>query len=400
MNLIVKKFGGSSLASIEKIEQIAARLAEGQKQGEKALVVLSAMYGCTNALIDMAHQIHPDYFGPAYDMLLSSGEQVSIALLSLALEKRGVKNKALLAHQAGIQTNLFFSKAEIEFIDTKTLKKLLDEGCLPLVAGFQGMTKDNQITTLGRGGGDLTALALAVSLKASVCRIYTDVTGVFTADPRICPSAIKIQELGFSEMMEMASLGSKVLQLRCVELASKNKVNIHVLHSSKKEKGTWIINKKEAGMEGSVVSAIAHDLNIQVIKLKNIPSNVEFHSMLFTALGEDSVFIDMISQSEYEGKASLSFSIPKTDLAQTLKVLKNLVKEKDILIISQAVKISIVGVGMAQHCGVAGRFFSALNKAGTQIYLLTTSEIKMSAVIPKKALKKTIQALHKEFFNS
>ncbi|MBC6414780.1 MAG: aspartate kinase [Bdellovibrionales bacterium] len=399
MNLVVKKFGGSSLASVEKIEQIADRLVEEQKKGERSLVVLSAMFGYTDSLIKMAHQIYPNYLGPAYDILLSSGEQISVALLSLALEKRAVKNKVLLAHQAGIQTSSFFSKAEIESIDTTKLENLLKEGYLPLVAGFQGITKDNQITTLGRGGSDLTAVALSASLKAEVCKIYTDVTGVFTADPRIYPSAIKIKELGFSEMMEMASLGSKVLQIRCVELASKSKVNIQVLHSSKKEEGTWIINKKETGMEGSVVSAIAHDLNTLVIKLTNTSSEIEFHSKLFSALGRESVFIDMISQSTHKEKSSLSFSIPHTDLTQTLKVLKDFVKEEDISIIDQAVKISVVGVGMAQHCGVAGRFFSALSQVKTQIYLLTTSEIKISAIIPEKNLKETVRVLHKEFFN-
>ena len=261
-------------------------------------------------------------------MLLSSGEQVSIALLSLALEKRGIKNKALLAHQAGIKTNAFFSKASIESIDTRFLKQLLEEDTMPLVAGFQGITKDNQITTLGRGGSDLTAVALSSALKIPVCEIYTDVSGVFTADPRMIKEAYKIRELVFSEMMEMSSLGSKVLQIRSVELAKKNKVKLHVLHSMKKEEGTWIINKEEAGMEGSVVSAIAHDLNTKVIKLKNLPKGIDFISHLFENLGKEAVFVDIISQSEGEEKSSLTFSIPKIDLQRALKVLKQLVNKK------------------------------------------------------------------------
>ena len=400
MNLIVKKFGGTSVESIQKIEQIAEDLAQSQKAGQKNLVVLSAMSGFTNKLVKMASEIYPSHFGPSYDMLVSSGEQISIALLSLALEKRSVKNKALLAHQARIQTNSFFSKAEIESIDTKVLTDLLEQGYLPLVAGFQGTTKEKEITTLGRGGSDLTAVALAVSLKADFCQIYTDVTGVFTADPRLCPSAEKIKELGFSEMMEMASLGSKVLQIRCVELASKHNLKIQVLHSEKKEEeGTWIINKKEAGMEGSVVSAIAHDLNTTFVKLKH-NKGIDFSAELFEALGKESVFVDMISQTEHEQGEVLSFSIPKTDLNPSLKVLKKLLPKKNPpVVVDEVAKISVVGVGMAQHCGVAGRFFSALKKAETQIFILTTSEIKISAILPKKDLKKTLTLLHKEFFN-
>lgn len=396
MDIRVKKFGGTSLSSIQKIEQVAERLAEDRN--EKAIVVLSAMSGYTNSLIDMAHQIYPDFQGPAYDLLISSGEQISIALLSLALEKRGVKNQALLGHQAGIKTNSFFSKAEIESIETGVLKKLLRENVMPLVAGFQGITKDNQITTLGRGGSDLTAVAITAALNLPVCEIYTDVTGVFTADPKIVSQAYKIKELGFSEMMEMASSGSKVLQIRSVELAGKNKVKIHVLHSIKREEGTWIVNKKEAGMEGSVVSAIAHDLSTQVIRLKNLPKGIEFISKLFSALGQANIFVDMISQMESDEKARVSFSILKTDLPPALKVLKKLVPEDDIVVIDQVAKISVVGVGMAHNSGVAGRFFHALKKGAGQIYLVTTSEIKISAVIAKEDLKKSAKALHEEFF--
>ena len=396
MNLVVKKFGGTSLGSLEKIERVADRLVESRQKGEKAVVVLSAMSGYTNSLAEMAQKVYPNYQGEAYDMLLSSGEQISVALLSLALEKRKIKNKALLAHQAGIQTNSFFSKAEIESINTEIFKSLLTEESLPLVAGFQGITKDNQITTLGRGGSDLTAVALAVALKIPVCEIYTDVPGVFTADPRLLPSAKKIKTLAFSEMMEMASLGSKVLQIRCVELAGKNNIKIHVLHSHQREPGTWI--KKEAPMEGSVVSAIAHDSNITVIKLTDIPSGMDFIAKLFSVLGEESVFVDMISHSFSNNRARLSFSIPKNDRPATLKALEKLLDKSRISIIDSAVKVSAVGVGMAHHSGVAGRFFSALKKAKTTIYLLTTSEIKISVLIPQEDLKVSLKKLHEEFF--
>lgn len=394
---IVKKFGGSSVGSIEKIEAIADRLLKDSERGEQPIVVISAMSGYTNSLVKMAQKIHPSPQGEAYDMLLSSGEQVSLALLSLSLKKRGVQNTPLLGYQAGIQTDSFFSKACIQSIKTNTLEKILNKGFMPLVAGFQGVTKDNQITTLGRGGSDLTAIALAAALKIDTCEIYTDVLGVFTGDPSLIPKARKQEEIGFSEMMEMSYLGSKVLQIRSVELALKCGIKIHVRHALEKNTGTWIIKKEEADMEGSIVSAVAHDLNTQIIKVKNLPSGIHFISDLFAELGKKSVFVDIISYSEIAGQTRLSFSIPKTDLKACLEVLKNLVKEKDISSVSNVAKISVVGVGMASHSGVAGRFFSILKKTKSKLYLVTTSEIKISAVIDKESLQKTAIALHEEF---
>lgn len=397
-NRVVKKFGGSSVGSIKKIEAVARRLQEDCKKGEQPIVVISAMSGRTNSLSEMAHKIYPGFQGEAYDMLLSSGEQISLSLLSLALEKRGVKNSPLLGHQAGIQTDSFFSKACIQSIQTNKLEKILNKGFVPLVAGFQGVTRENQITTLGRGGSDLTAVALSAALKLPVCEIYTDVSGVFTADPYLVPSAVKQKELGFSEMMEMSYLGSKVLQIRAVEMASKHDIKLHVRHAFQKETGTWIMKKKEAvDMEGSVVSAVAHDRNTLVIKLKNIPSGVGFIAELFAELGKKSVFVDIISQSEIAGRPRLSFSIPKTDQKACLKVLKNLIDKKDMSIIDEVAKISVVGVGMASYSGVAGRFFSVLKKTRAKLYLVTTSEIKISAIIDAKDLKKTAIALHEEF---
>ena len=396
-NLIVKKFGGTSVGSLQKIKRIAKRLEEDIQRGEKPLVVLSAMSGWTDSLIQKANKMDPRNQGEAYDMLLASGEQISISLLSLALNKRGIKNKALLAHQAGIQTNALFSQAHIESIQTEKIKALLRKNVMPLVAGFQGATKQNEITTLGRGGSDLTAVALSAALKIKTCEIYTDVSGVFTADPRLAPKAKKLFLLSFSEMMEMAYLGSKVLQIRCVEMAKKYNVNLHVRHAFKKEEGTWIRNKKEKKMEGSVVSAIAHDLNTVIIKFNKAPSGVPFLSQLFSALGKQAVFVDIISQSEIGSSPRLSFSIPKTDLKKALFVLKKLKWDKDISVINQVSKISVIGVGMAVHSGVAGRFFSVIKKTKARLYLVTTSEIKISAVIDKDSLKKTARALHKEF---
>ena len=394
--IIVKKFGGSSVASLQKIKAIAKRLHKDLQKGEKFLVVISAMAGHTDRLIKTAEKIDPSCQGEAYDMLLSSGEQVSLSLLSLALNKKGVKNMPLLAHQAGIQTDSLFSRANIQSIKTDKIKEVLKEDAIPLVAGFQGFTKENQITTLGRGGSDLTALALTFALKQKMCEIYTDVPGVFTADPRIVPSARKLPSLGFSEMMEMSSLGSKVLQYRCVELAAKHKIKIHVRHAFKEEEGTWIINKENV-MEGSVVSSVAHDLNTLLIKVKNIPKGVNFISNLFLKLGEKSVFVDVISQNEISEEPTLVFSISKSDLKTCLKIVKDMVDERNISVIDQIAKISVIGVGMAHHSGVAGRFFSVFQKLNVHLYLVTTSEVKISAIIDRVNLKTTAQALHKEF---
>ena len=394
---IIKKFGGTSIGSIKKIEAVADRLAEDCQKGQQPVVVLSAMSGYTNSLIEMAQKIHPRSKGEAYDMLLSSGEQVSIALLSLALEKRGLKNTPLLGHQAGIQTDSFFSKASIQSIKTDKLKTILNKGYMPLVAGFQGATKKNQITTLGRGGSDLTAVALSAGLNIGVCEIYTDVSGVFTADPQLVPQARKQKDLGFSEMMEMSYLGSKVLQIRAVEMASKYDIKIHVRHFKKRLPGTWIIRKEDKNMEGSLISAVTHDLNTQVIKSKKCPLEADFISNLFVELGKKSVFVDIISHSAISNQARLSFSVPKTELQACLSTLKKFVPAKDISVIGKVAKISIVGVGMASHSGVAGRFFSVLRKNKAKLYLVTTSEIKISAIIDERDLKKTARTLHKEF---
>ena len=422
-NLIVKKFGGTSVGSIEKISLIAKRLLGDWRSGEHPIVVVSAMSGQTSSLINMAYKVHPfpQEKGTAYDMLLSSGEQISVALLSLALEKQGLKNTPLLAYQVGIQTDSFFSKASIQSIQTTKLERILAQGHIPVVAGFQGVTKNKQITTLGRGGSDLTAVALSCALNLKTCEIFTDVEGVFTADPKLVPQARKQKELSFSEMMEMSYVGSKVMQIRSVELAGKYNINIHVRHAFKKGAGTWITRTKEAdmkdsykfksktaktnritrtkeaSMEGSVVSAIAHDLNTIVIKLNHLPKGIPFLSDLFRELGNKSVFVDIISHSNIAGSARLSFSIPKTDLKACKGVLKKFVQEKDISIIDRVAKISVVGVGMASHSGVAGRFFLTLKKTKAKLYLITTSEIKISAVIDQKDLKKTAIALHKEF---
>ena len=394
--LVVKKFGGTSVGSVKRIQSVADRILEDYNRGQLPVVVASAMSGQTDHLIQLAEQVFPHFRGPAYDMLLSSGEQISIALLSLALEKRGLKTTPLLGHQAGIQTNPLFSKARIQTIDTTRLRNVIKEGRIPLVAGFQGVTTENRITTLGRGGSDLTAVALSVGLKQDMCEIYTDVDGVLTGDPRLIPSAGKISQLEFSEMMEMAALGSQVLQPRSVELGAKHQIKIHVRHALKKGEGTWIMNLEDK-MEKSVVSAIAHDPNTAVIRISNIPEEEGFLAHLFNELGEESISVDIISKTETVQGPSLAFSINHEDVQSALKTLKKFVKEKQVLVVRNVAKISIIGVGMAHHSGVAGRFFSVFHKSGVPLHLITTSEIKISAIIDKKHLKKTANQLHKEF---
>ena len=408
-NLMVKKFGGASVGSLEKINLVADKLAKSHQKGQRQVAVISAMAGQTNRLAKMAEEINPSARGEAYDMLLSSGEQASLALLSLALEKRGLKTSPLLAHQAGIQTDSLFSKACIQSIETDRIERALKEGAIPLLAGFQGITEQNQITTLGRGGSDLTAVAVALVLGQKVCEIYTDVPGVFTGDPGLIPSARKLNEMGFSEMMEMSSLGSKVLHFRCVELAAKHDIKIHVRHAFSEEEGTWIMRKaakktlkKESAVEGSAVSAVSHDLNAIVVKMEKIPRGAGFLADVFQKLGERAVFVDIISQSGVSGGPSLAFSVPKTDEAACRGILKTLMRERSLAedavsVIDQVAKISVVGVGMAHHSGVAGRFFSVFQRLDVPLYLVTTSEIKISAIIDREHLKRAAQALHEEF---
>lgn len=394
--LVVKKFGGTSVGSVKRIQAVADRILEDYNRGQLPVVVASAMSGQTDHLIQLAGQIFPNFHGPAYDMLLSSGEQVSIALLSLALEKRGLKNMPLLGHQAGILTDPLFSRARIQTIHTSRLWEVIKEGHIPLVAGFQGVTTENRITTLGRGGSDLTAVALSVVLNQDMCEIYTDVEGVFTGDPRLIPSAKKISRLEFSEMMEMAALGSQVLQPRSVELGAKHQIKIHVRHSFKKEEGTWIRNLEDQ-MEKSVVSAVAHDPNTVVIRISNIPEEEGFLARLFNQLGEESISVDIISKAETAQGPSLALSINEGDAQSALKALKKFIDGKQILVVKNVAKISIIGVGMAHHSGVAGLFFSVFHKLGVPLHLVTTSEIKISAIIDKKYLKKAANQLHKEF---
>lgn len=404
--IVVKKFGGTSVGTIERIEAVAERVVEDFKKGQLPLIVASAMSGETNRLVKLANNIDRYYRGPAYDMLLASGEQVAISLLAMAIEKRGVKSIPLLAHQVGIETDTLFSKARIVRIDTKKIHKLFKDNIIPVVAGFQGMTKDDQITTLGRGGSDTTAVALAAALNASECEIYTDVAAVYSADPRLVPRAREIQKLSFEEMMEMASMGSKVLHFRSVEIAAKYNIKIHLRSAFEEREGTWIVSEENM-LEKPIVSSVTHDLSIVVVKLYPISEGVEVLADLFQALSEKGIVVDIITQSIGEKGQSLNFSIPEEDWPQTEMVLKdeslnkgfgNQFKfETSVEAMFEMSKISVIGVGMKNHPGVAAKFFQTFKREEVPVHLITTSDIKICAVVNKEHLKRVAEALHKEF---
>ena len=399
----VKKFGGTSVGSIERIEAVAEKVL-ASCQHYHPVVVASAMSGETNRLVKLAEDIFPHYRGPSYDMLLASGEQVAIALLAMAIEKRGGKAKPYLAHQVGIRTDSMYSKARIQKIEDHVLLKDIEKGYIPIVAGFQGMDEEANITTLGRGGSDTSAVALAVALKADSCEIYTDVPAVFSADPRLVKKAREIPLLTFEEMMEMASLGSKVLHIRSVELAAKYGVKIHVRSSFEDREGTWVVDnafllENGASMERPVVTSVTHDANTAIIKVSPLPLGVQVLAEIFEHLSQKGVVVDIISQSQLENAQRLAFSVPSEDLHPALEILKQwpTTQRLQVEAISDVAKVSIVGVGMHHHSGVAARFFKLLAEHAVPLHLVTTSEIKVSAVIPKANLEIAAQALHTGF---
>jgi aspartate kinase len=414
MPLIVQKFGGTSVGTIERIQHVAAWALDAQSRGDQIVLVVSAMSGETNRLVDLATKINPIPYSREYDMLIASGEQIAVGLVSLAInteaERRGLierehyKARPLLGHQIGILTDSIFSKARIQGIDTTLLKKELSKGIIPVIAGFQGVDPENNITTLGRGGSDTSAVAIAAALKADDCEIYTDVDGVYTTDPRLCTEAKKISKISYEEMMELASLGAKVLQIRSVELAAKYQLPIHVRSSFSPVEGTRVISKEALGkeMEQVVVAGVAADAAQVKFTLQNISDSPGVAAKIFGALSSAAIVVDVIVQDiPSNGILTVSFTVGKTDFLkakQTLEALKSkefpqmrIVEEKDLA------KVSIVGAGMQHHPGVASKMFSLLAQAGINIKLITTSEIKVSCMIADAELKKAVQCLHKGF---
>ena len=403
--IVVQKFGGTSVGNIERILNVARILIDTQKQGRSVVAVVSAMSGETNRLVDLATQINPQPWSREYDMLLASGEQVAVALVSLAINSLGGKARPLLGYQLGIQTDSVYSKARIKAIDTTILEAELAKGVIPVVAGFQGVDVENNITTLGRGGSDTSAVALAAALQKdgqSVdCDIYTDVDGVYTTDPRICPKARKIDSISYEEMMELASLGAKVLQIRSVELAAKYKVPVQVCSSFDLVPGTWVV-AEGASMEHVVVSGIAADANDAKITIMNLPDRPGLAYEIFGPLAEASIVVDVIVQNtSTEGKLSLSFTVPRLELKRALDLIESRFRKQfpELLVASETdlAKVSIVGVGMRHHPGVASKMFRVLAEEGVNVKLITTSEIKISVLIPQDQMKKAVQSLHTAF---
>jgi aspartate kinase len=403
MALIVQKYGGTSVGNTDRIRNVAARVAGYRAKGDKIVVVVSAMSGVTDNLIKLAREIMPLPDEREMDVLLATGEQTTIALTAIALHSVGVPAVSMTGAQAGIMTDGVHTKAKIQNITPKKVHDLLNQGKVVIVAGFQGETPEGQVTTLGRGGSDLTAIALAAALKADLCQIYTDVDGVYTADPRIVTSAQKLAEISYDEMLELASLGAKVMQSRSVEFAKKFGVIFEVRSSLNENPGT-IVKEETASMEGVVVRGVALDKNQAKVTLVAVPDKPGVAARIFKALGDATVNVDMIVQNISHGAGTpatdLSFTVEKADLLKAQKVIDGLKKEigfGNVIATDRIAKLSIVGVGMKSHSGVAGKLFETLAKEGVNIDMISTSEIKISVVIDLAKGEQAMKAVHTAF---
>lgn len=400
--LIVQKYGGTSVANVERIKAVADRVVRTAKQGNQVVVIVSAMSGETDKLITLAHQIFPNPSEREMDLLLSSGERVTTALTALAIEALGCKAMALTGWQAGIITDAVHTKAKIEKITGERVINALNNGYVVVIAGFQGITEEyGDITTLGRGGSDLSAVAIASAIKSDLCEIYTDVDGVYTTDPNIVPEAKKMEKISYEEMLEMASLGAKVLQTRSVEFAMKYEVPVVVRSSFSDNPGT-LVTMEDKDMEKVLVSGITYDKNQAKITLIGLPDQPGIAAKLFTDIANANLVVDMIVQNvSSDGKsADISFTVPKTDLNQALTLAKDIATKlgaKDAIYSDDISKVSIVGVGMRTHSGVAAQMFDTLAKHGINILTISTSEIKVSCIIKSKYTELAVRVLHDAF---
>jgi aspartate kinase len=401
MALVVQKYGGTSVGDIERIKNVASRVIKTKQQGHEVVVVVSAMAGETDRLIRLARQITPVPDERELDVLVSTGEQVSIALLAMALKSMNCDSKSYLGFQIKIATDSVFGKARITGIDSEKMRKDLKDGRVVVVAGFQGVDESDNITTLGRGGSDTSAVAVAAALEADVCEIYTDVDGVYTTDPNICPTARKLSKISYDEMLEMASLGAKVLQIRSVEFAKKYDVQIHVRSSFNDNPGT-IVQKEDVDMERVVVSGVTYNKNEAKIEVMHVPDVPGMAARLFKPIADANIVVDMIIQtsSAEKGYADVAFTVPKSDFTKALQIVKESVLEGgggEVLWDENIAKISIVGVGMRSHSNVAVQMFSALANEGINIHMISTSEIKISCIINSKYTELAVRALHDAF---
>ena len=402
MALIVQKYGGTSVGNPDRIKNVATRVNRHRAKGDQVVVVVSAMSGVTDGLIKMAREIMPLPSEREMDMLLATGEQTTIALTAMALHALGVPAASLTGAQAGITTDDVHTKARIQNISPKEVHKLLDAGNVVIVAGFQGQTSAGQITTLGRGGSDLTAIALASALKADLCQIYTDVDGVYTADPRIVPNARKLAEISYDEMLELAGLGAKVMQSRSVEFAKKFGVLFEVRSSLNDNPGT-LVKEETVNMEGVVVRGVALDKNQAKVTLAHVPDRPGAAARIFKAIGDAAINVDMIVQTASHGASGatdISFTTDKADLLKARKILEGIQKEagfREVISAENIGKLSIVGVGMRSHTGVAAKLFETLAQAGVNIDMISTSEIKISVVIDLARGEAAMQSVHAAF---
>ena len=400
MGLIVQKFGGTSVANVEKIKNVAQKVIREKKSGHEVVVVLSAMAGETNRLIDLANSAAEVPDEREYDSLISTGEQVTISLLSIVLNAMGYPARSFLGFQVPIVTDNSYQKARISKVGTDIIGKELKEGKVVIVAGFQGIDEDNNITTLGRGGSDTSAVALAAALNATRCDIYTDVDGVYMADPALCPKARRLEKISYEEMLEMAMTGAKVLQPRSVEMAQKYNVPVYV-RSSFSDKGGTLVTKEDKQMEKEVLSGITYDRDQAKITVIHIPDKPGVAAELFTPLSEHNISVDMIIQNiSAQGHTDLTFTVAKKDAKQAYKIVEAAAKEigaKKVEVNDEVAKVSIIGVGMVSHSGVAAKMFKTLADEGINIMMISTSEIKISCVIQRRYTELAVSALHEAF---
>ncbi|MBD1399771.1 aspartate kinase [Pelovirga terrestris] len=400
MALIVQKYGGTSVGTVERIQNVARRVAKTFDEGNEVIVIVSAMAGETNRLVALANEISDMPDEREYDVLVSTGEQVTIALLSMCLKSMGYKAKSYLGSQIPMLTDKAYSRARIEEIGDKNIRADLQAGTIVVVAGFQGIDSDGNITTLGRGGSDTSAVAVAAALKADVCEIYTDVDGVYTTDPRIVPEARKIDKISYEEMLEMASLGAKILQIRSVEFAKKYNVVVHVRSSFDDSQGTLVM-KEDQEMETVLVSGVTFNKDEAKISIFGVPDQPGVASQIFSPLGLNNITVDMIIQNiSHQGATDITFTVPKTDCKKALQIIEGVAKDINARGVSHntnIAKVSIVGVGMRSHTGVATTMFDTLAREGINIEMISTSEIKVSCVISDKYTELAVRILHEAF---
>jgi aspartate kinase len=400
MALLVQKFGGTSVGSIGRIQAVAEKVAKARSDGHDVVVVVSAMSGETNRLLSLAHEISEQPSSREMDVLLSTGEQVTIALLSMALEEQNCRARSFTGAQVHIRTDSAHCKARIVDIDVVRVKKALTAGEVVVVAGFQGIDEQGNITTLGRGGSDTTAVAMAAALKADECHIFTDVDGVYTADPRVEPKARRLDIITYEEMLEMASLGSKVLQIRSVEFARNYNVQLRVLSSFEEGEGT-LITAEDESMEQALISGIAHNKDEAKLTVVGVPDQPGIAYRILGPIADANIEVDMIVQNVgVDNTTDFTFTVNRTDYQKALDILKKTAGELDATDVTgdnSIVKISVVGVGMRSHAGIASKMFNALSKEGINIKMISTSEIKISVVVDEKYLELGVRTLHSEF---